>query len=204
MISNKRYPELINPTTGEPKKSNYSSLRGNSFERKINTSLGDVKESSKIKVLEFNKFRNPSWKIDAFNGKPVTTDAARHVLTSQHTTEALRNKLPFGLGNTSIGRVASAVGANILGMGHEIKSGITQYKTSEKPLVSIVKESAEDLTNNFAGSIIGARGNTKRDSSKFNLVNKILNYLPDGLHQPDSNQLIIKKLNKQFKKITKK
>tara|TARA_R110000824_G_scaffold327568_1_gene514422 strand:+ start:977 stop:1567 length:591 start_codon:yes stop_codon:yes gene_type:complete len=176
MISKKR---LINPTTSEPKKSNYASLRGHSFERKINTSLGDGKVGLKESV----------WNI-----KPNMTDAKRHVLTSQYTTEALRNKLPFGLGNTRIGRLTSAIGANILGMGHEIKSGITQYETSDKPLGSIVRESAEDLTNNFAGSIIGAGGNAKRDSSKFSLVNKILNYLPDGLHhQPDSNQLIIRK-----------
>lgn len=152
------------------------SLRGNSFERKINASLSDPKGSSKTLGLEFSKLRNPSFK------KPAITDAGRHVLTSQHTTEALRNKLPFNLGNTGVGRIASVVGANILGAAHEVKSGITQYKSGTKPLGSIVRETAEDLTNNFAGSIIGAGGNANRDSSKFSLVNKILNYLPDGLH----------------------
>ena len=37
-----------------------------------------------------------------YSGDDANDDAPRHATTSQYTTESLRNKLPFGLGNSII------------------------------------------------------------------------------------------------------
>ena len=107
-------------------------------------------------------------------------DAGRHITSSQYTTESLRNKLPFGLGDSVFGRAGAAVVSNLMGLGHEVKGAYGQYK-KDRPVLNILKESAEDLTNNFAGSIIGGFGNSNRDNSKNEIVDKAINFLPDGM-----------------------
>ena len=106
-------------------------------------------------------------------------DAARHVTSSQYATESLRKKMPLGIGNSIFGRGAAAIASNVMGFGHEVKGAYGQYKNG-RPVLNIVKESAEDLTNNFAGSMIGAYGNSSMDKSKNKIVDKAINYLPDG------------------------
>ena len=107
-------------------------------------------------------------------------DAGRHITSSQYTTESLRNKLPFGLGDSVFGRAGAAVVSNLMGLGHEVKGAYGQYK-KDRPVLNILKEGAEDLTNNFAGSIIGGFGNSNRDNSKNEIVDKAINFLPDGM-----------------------
>ena len=83
--------------------------------------------------------------------------------------------MPFGIGNSIIGRGSAAVVSNLMGLGHEVKGAYSQYKQG-KPVVNIIKESAEDLTNNFAGSVIGAMGNSSMNKSKNKIVDKAINY----------------------------
>lgn len=146
-----------------------SPLQQKTFESKVNEWMGSPKNKAvKNVVSRYDKGNT----IDK-------QDAARHVTSSQYTTETLRNKMPFGLGNSLFGRGLAAAGTNLLGLGHEVKGAYNQYKKG-KPVVNIIKESVEDLTNNFAGSVIGATGNSSMNKSKNKIVDKAINYLPDG------------------------
>ena len=66
-----------------------------------------------------------------YNGDDANDDAPRHTTTSQYTTESLRNKLPFGLGNSIMGRGLAAFGANVLGAAHEVKAGYSAVKSGK-------------------------------------------------------------------------
>ena len=118
-----------------------------------------------------------------YNGDDANDDAPRHVTTSQYTTESLRNKLPFGLGNSIMGRGLAAFGANVLGAAHEVKAGYSAVKSGKSTFKDTLVEGVEDLTNNYAGSIVGAIGNSKMDNSKNKTIDKIVKYLPDGKHE---------------------
>ena len=146
-----------------------SGFQQKTLETKVNEWMGDPKSKAiKNVVSRYDK------------GDTIDKqDAARHVTSSQYTTEALRKNMPFGLGNSIIGRGSAAVASNIMGLAHEVKGAYGQYKQG-KPVVNIIKESAEDLTNNFAGSVIGAMGNSSMNKSKNKIVDKAINYLPDG------------------------
>ena len=146
-----------------------SPFQQQTFESKVNKWMGEPKNKAVNNVVS---------RYDKGNSIDKQ-DAARHVTSSQYTTEALRKNMPFGLGNSIIGRGSAAVASNIMGLAHEVKGAYGQYKQG-KPVVNIIKESAEDLTNNFAGSVIGAMGNSSMNKSKNKIVDKAINYLPDG------------------------
>jgi len=147
-----------------------SGFQQKTLETKVNEWMGDPKSKAiKNVVSRYDK------------GDTIDKqDAGRHITSSQYTTESLRNKLPFGLGNSVFGRAGAAVVSNLMGLGHEVKGAYGQYK-KDRPVLNILKESAEDLTNNFAGSIIGGFGNSNRDNSKNEIVDKAINLLPDGM-----------------------
>ena len=147
-----------------------SPFQQKTLESKVNKWMGDPKNKAIENVVSRYDKGNT---IDK-------QDAARHVTSSQYTTESLRKKMPFGIGNSIIGRGSAAVVSNLMGLGHEAKGAYGQYKRG-KPVVNIIKESVEDLTNNFAGSVIGATGNSSMNKSKNKIVDKALNYLPDGM-----------------------
>ena len=128
-----------------------------------------------------------------YSGDDANDDAPRHATTSQYTTESLRNKLPFGLGNSIMGRGLAAFGANVLGAAHEVKAGYSAVKSGSSTLKDTLIEGVEDLTNNYAGSIVGAIGNSKMDDSKNKTIDKIVKYLPDGKYNSKPKKLIQKK-----------
>ena len=130
-------------------------FRQQTIEGKINKIIGDPKNKAVNNVVS---------RYDKGNSIDKQ-DAARHVTSSQYTTESLRKKMPFGIGNSIFGRGAAAIASNVMGFGHEVKGAYGQYKRG-KPVVNIIKESTEDLTNNFAGSVIGAMGNSNMNKSK--------------------------------------
>jgi hypothetical protein len=118
-----------------------------------------------------------------YNGDDANDDAPRHATTAQYTTESLRNKLPFGLGNSIMGRGLAAFGANVLGAAHEAKAGYSSVKKGKSSVKDTFLEGVEDLTNNFAGSVVGAFGNSNMDNSKNKTIDKIIKYLPDGKYK---------------------
>lgn len=150
--------------------------------KKIKNSPGTIE--SKIAY----ELDNPKKKAVAnvktrYDGTNNNNDAPRHVTTAQYTTESLRNKLPFGLGNSIMGRGLAAFGANVLGAAHEAKAGYSSIKKGKSSIKDTFLEGVEDLTNNFAGSVVGALGNSNMDNSKNKTVNKMIKYLPDGKYE---------------------
>tara|TARA_R100000544_G_C2201917_1_gene47189 strand:- start:41 stop:517 length:477 start_codon:yes stop_codon:yes gene_type:complete len=150
--------------------------------KKIKSSPGTIE--SKVAY----ELGNPKKKAIAniktrYNGDNANDDAPRHVTTSQYTTETLRNKLPFGLGNSIMGRGLAAFGANVLGAAHEAKAGYSAVKSGKASIKNTVLEGIEDLTNNLAGSVVGALGNSNMDKSKNKTIDKIVKYLPDGKYE---------------------
>ena len=120
---------------------------------------------------------------DRYDGANDNNDAPRHVTTAQYTTESLRNKLPFGLGNSIMGRGLAAFGANVLGAAHEAKAGYSSVKKGKSSVKDTFLEGVEDLTNNLAGSVVGAFGNSNMDNSKNKTIDKMIKYLPDGKYK---------------------
>lgn len=110
-------------------------------------------------------------------------DRARHMTTAQYVTEAVRDKLdriPFS--NSTVNRLAAAGISNVFGAAHEIKAGYANIKKG-KPVVDTIIETAEDMTNNFAGSTIGAMDGTKADKKKMVDSEKLKSMLPDGIYR---------------------
>ena len=91
--------------------------------------------------------------------------------------------MPFGLGNSIMGRGLAAFGANVLGAAHEAKAGYSSVKNGSSTLKDTLIEGVEDLTNNFAGSVVGALGNSNMDNSKNKTIDKMIKYLPDGKYE---------------------
>jgi len=120
------------------------------------------------------------------------SDSARHTTSAQYTTEAIRNKMPLGLGNSLGGRILAGGISNVLGAAHEAKGAYGQIKGG-RPIKEVIKESAEDMTNNLAGSLIGAYGNSKMDKSKNKLIDRAVKLLPDGLVEDTSKKKSKKK-----------
>ena len=143
------------------------------IESKLAYELGNPKKKAVTNIK--NRYDGGEWGIEQ--------DAPRHVTTAQYTTESLRNKLPFGLGNSIMGRGLAAFGANVLGAAHEAKAGYSSVKKGKSSVKDAFLESVEDLTNNFAGSVVGAFGNSNMDNSKNKKIDKIIKYLPDGKYK---------------------
>ena len=159
---------------------------GNFNEKKTNKWLGDAKGQA----AEISGKMNQEGKIKetGFN----SSDQMRHTYASQFTTENLRDKMPFGIGNSFLGRTAAAIGANVLGIGHEIKAGGWN------------EESLEDVANNFRGSLVGATGGTKsydpgvvgkfgletesKNTKKNRYNEKVSSMFPDGEGEEDTNK----------------
>jgi len=144
------------------------------LESKINAALGNLKEKA---------IRDVNARYTEDGQFPEGRDRARHMTTSQYYTEAIKNKLdmiPFS--NSAVNRFAAAGITNVLGAAHEIKAGYANIKKG-KPISDTIIETAEDMTNNFAGSIVGAMGGNKAEKRKIVDNKKLKSMLPDGIYR---------------------
>ena len=96
-------------------------------------------------------------------------DNLRHALAGKYTAEAIANKFPSSMQWTGVPQIAGIVGANALGIGHEITSpnrskGYSWWDT--------LREAGEDTFNNAVGSLGLSEDLLRYMSSK--------NMLPDG------------------------
>jgi hypothetical protein len=66
----------------------------------------------------------------------IPTDNYRHPMAARYTSEAIQNEFPSILKGTGIPEIAGFVGANALGLGHEIKAF-----NSERPLWESIRSS---------------------------------------------------------------
>ena len=129
------------------------------FETKVNKFLGDP--TNKAFVL--------SEKINMSD----TNDALRHVGGGRYTQEAIEKRL----GSGPMAKLAGIVGSNVMGIGHEA----TSFVKDDRPFMSKLRESAEDITNNFVGSMVGANPFASAESKDKTLISLVKNNaLPDG------------------------
>lgn len=120
-------------------------------------------------------------------------DRARHMTTAQYTTEGIRNKLdriPFS--NSTVNKLVAVGVSNILGAAHEAKAGYANIKKG-KPVLDTFVETAEDLTNNFAGSIVGAMDRSKNKKRELIDSKETKSMLPDGRYKKKGDNTYNKK-----------
>jgi hypothetical protein len=119
-------------------------------------------------------------------------DNYRHPMAGRYTAEAIQNKL----GNVPIvSQAAGFLGANVLGLGHEIASltkGATELGGKDKrSWYTKLRESGEDAFNNMVGAAIGSNPfMTPKQKSNYLLELSLNNRLPDGY---GSTNMYIKK-----------
>jgi len=167
----------------------------NTLESKVNNFLGDPKRA----VDEVNK----RYTTDKGGMFTEGRDRARHMTTAQYTTEGVRDKLdmiPFS--NSTVNKLFSVGVSNILGAAHEAKAGYANIKKG-KPIYDTIVETAEDLTNNFAGSIVGAMDKTPKEKRGMIDSPKLKSILPDGKYTSNAKKdFLYKKSNNKISKNT--
>jgi hypothetical protein len=124
-----------------------------------------------------------------FNKKDDPYDNVRHANAGRYTTEAIRNKVESKIGKNpvgkTIGKVAGFVGSNLLGAAHEGSVFISGYNKDKRPLSTKLRESAEDMYNNYVGSKIGLSDNPSKQKTKKILELSYKNQIPDGYGEKD-------------------
>ena len=157
------------------------------LESKVNDFLGNPKRAAA--EVESRYSSDEGGKFD--KGR----DRARHMTTAQYTTEGVRNKLdmiPFS--NSTVNKLVSVGLSNILGAAHEAKAGYASIKKG-KPIYDTIVETAEDLTNNFAGSIIGAMDRPSKKKMEVIDNSKLKGVLPDGRYKKKGDNTYNKNKN---------
>lgn len=155
------------------------------LESKVNDFLGNPKRA----VEEVNK----RYTTDKGGMFTEGRDRARHMTTAQYTTEGVRDKLdmiPFS--NSTVNKLVGVGISNILGAAHEAKAGYANIKKG-KPVFDTLVETAEDLTNNFAGSIVGAMDRSKNKKRELIDSKKTKSMLPDGIYKKEGDNTYNKK-----------
>ena len=165
----------------------------------------DVRKKETPKTLEsiVNDFLgNPKRAVDEIEARYSSDkggkfdkgrDRARHMTTAQYTTEGVRNKLdmiPFS--NSTVNKLVGVGVSNILGAAHEAKAGYASIKKG-KPIYDTIVETAEDLTNNFAGSIVGAMDRPANKKMEVIDNSKLKKILPDGRYNKKGDNTYSKK-----------
>ena len=116
-------------------------------------------------------------------GEENSIDNLRHAGSARYTAEAIGQKvkdIPYVgglLDFVGVDKAAGLIGANVLGLGHELTSF---FGEDERSFLTKIQEMGEDSFNNLVGSIVGS---TDMDSDKKDQLLKKLsfnNILPDG------------------------
>jgi hypothetical protein len=132
-------------------------------------------------------------------------DNIRHASAGRYTAEAIANKtgnIPY------VSKPLGVIGANIMGLGHEIGTYVTDPRWTDKnwkvsnfdKAKVISRELLEDAYNNFAGSVIGATDMTpEQKTARIKYLSQ--NYMiPDGyglLHPYGDNPTFVDPYSKK-------
>ena len=132
-------------------------------------------------------------------------DNIRHASAGRYVTEAIANKtgnIPY------VSKPLGVIGANIMGLGHEIGTYVTDPRWTDKnwkvsnfdKAKVISRELLEDAYNNFAGSVIGATDMTpEQKTARIKYLSQ--NYMiPDGyglLHPYGDNPTFVDPYSKK-------
>jgi len=108
-------------------------------------------------------------------------DPLRHGTTSGLTARAISDKIkstPYigGLLDfVGADDMAGIIGANALGLGHEVSAYMDYGKDSDRTLLTQIKESGKDMYNNFLGSLTSVGSDSDKD-----VVSRVIQGVRDG------------------------
>jgi hypothetical protein len=90
-------------------------------------------------------------------GNWVDSDKITHAAAGMHTRKAISKKL----GGGTLGNIAGAVGANVLGVGHELSAF-----NNDHGYINGAVEAGKDIVNNFIGSVSSSK-NLERNVNRY-------------------------------------
>lgn len=140
-----------------------------------------------------NEAKSASYDYLGSNDDPI--DSYRHSMAGNYTSKAIQDKL-YNI--PLVSQAAGFVGANALGLGHEISTLIGHAPEfggdDDRPWLDKIRESGEDAFNNMVGAGVGSIPFMSAKQKSKTLLNLSLNNrLPDGHGQ--GNMYIKKKQN---------
>lgn len=145
-----------------------------SLEKQINKELGYPMRKAAEAADSGEKWFNPKTKKWE---KEDPVDNLRHAMAGKYTAEAIADKFPGWMQYTPIPKTVGFLGANVLGIGHELTAinKNPNYSWWDK-----TREAGEDIFNNLVGATAGSLplSNEQKENILFELSRK--NLLPDG------------------------
>lgn len=129
-------------------------------------------------------------------------DNVRHSTAGLYTAQAISDRLKYGAGmidsplNRVISDIAGVVGANAMGLGHELKHlpKLIEEEWAKDGITGIynaLRTTSEDAANNFVGSLLSIMpGLTPGEAEEIIVELSNNNLLPDGLSGGKSNLYI--------------
>ena len=187
----KRQQDLYNPQLGpdelggltyENNKYENNGI-GNTIEFDINRSLGFPMDKAVLAADAANQYNEDQ------------PDNFRHPNAARYTAEAIANStgnIPY------VSNAYGFIGANALGIGHELSTLMFNPNKDNRSLYNKLKEYQEDIYNNYVGSKVGASDMTPKEKTDYLLYLSNTNQLPDGvvIEKPEkgfSNNMYFKK-----------
>ena len=148
-------------------------LNTTTFEGEVNNALGNPMNKAEISA----EASSNEGQVDNF----------RHANAGRYTTEAIADmtgNIPY------LSNAAGFIGTNLLGLGHEVK--VMFNGMEDRPWSKVLRESGEDLYNNFVGAKTGASDMTPEQKTNYLLYLSNNNKIPDGVVSPipGSNQYL--------------
>jgi hypothetical protein len=165
--------ELYNP--GSTGKNLY---KGERLEDEINNLLDKAQDKASISANAITEDGNDQ--IDNF----------RHPQAGRYAAEAIVNYFPEWAQYTGIPQITGFLGANAMGVAHEIGT----LPHDERSWLTKLAESGEDIFNNAVGAGVGVLPMSSRDKTNALLELSKQNMLPDGIvDENPANNLYLKK-----------
>jgi hypothetical protein len=149
-------------------------------EDKLNKWLGSpMGKAERAAEASGEKWFNPQTK----KWESEQMDNFRHPMAGRYTAEGIANKFPDWMQYTPIPKAAGFIGANALGIGHELMEPNTNPSYS---IWDTIREGGEDAFNNMVGAGIGSLPFVS-DATKTKWLQSLSdnNMLPDGIGKVD-------------------
>jgi hypothetical protein len=158
------YPDVSDQLMRPPK--NMNDLKGTEWI--VNSSLG----------FPMNKARLAADAAAGPNDDPV--DNFRHANAGRYTAEAIEDAVSNPMSHFQfLAPAVGFIGSNLSGIGHELSTlfgGMDDRDWGTK-----LRESGEDIYNNYVGSKVGASNMTPEEKTNYLLYLSETNQLPDGI-----------------------
>ena len=152
-------------------------VKSKSIEEKVDDYLGNPQKKARARADEAKEDKGSD---------PI--DNVRHANAGRYTAEAIRNKVESKLGKNvvgkAVGKAAGFIGANVMGAAHEGSTLISEKKDT-RPIYTKLKESAEDMYNNYVGSKIGLSDKSPAQKTRQILEMSRKKQMPDGYGEAD-------------------